>query len=65
MAVIVFDHGDSLKRMPPKLLRYISAIGDAEMKEGSGNDEVKKQFLLPHEYLFLCGDLIHRREVWK
>ena len=35
MAVIVFEHqSGSLKKMPPKLLRYISAIWDAEMKEG-------------------------------
>ena len=35
MAVIVFEHqGGSLKKMPQKLFKYISAIWDAEMKEG-------------------------------
>ena len=34
-AVIIFEHqGGSLKKIALKLLRYISAIGDAEMKEG-------------------------------
>ena len=35
MAVIIFEHqSGSLKRIPQKLLRYISAIWDAELKEG-------------------------------
>ena len=35
MAVIVFEHqSGSLKKMPHKLLKYVSAIWDAEMKEG-------------------------------
>ena len=35
MAVIIFEHqSDSLKKIPEKLLRYISAIWDAERKEG-------------------------------
>jgi hypothetical protein len=35
MAVIVFEHqSGSLKKIPRKLLRYISAIWDAETKEG-------------------------------
>ena len=35
MAVVIFEHqSGSLKRIPQKLLRYISAIWDAELKEG-------------------------------
>ena len=35
MAVVIFEHqSGSLKKIPQKLLRYISAIWDAEMKEG-------------------------------
>jgi hypothetical protein len=35
MAVIVFEHqSTSLKKIPHKLLKYISAIWDAELKEG-------------------------------
>ena len=35
MAVIIFEHqGGCLKKIPQKLLRYISAIWDAETKEG-------------------------------
>jgi hypothetical protein len=35
MAVIIFEHqSGSLKKIPQKLLKYISAIWDAELKEG-------------------------------
>ena len=35
MAVIIFEHqGGTLKKIPHKLLKYISSIWDAEMKEG-------------------------------
>jgi len=35
MAVVIFEHqSGSLKRIPQKLLRYVSAIWDAEMKDG-------------------------------
>ena len=35
MAVIIFEHqSGNLKKMPQKLLKYVSAIWDAEMKEG-------------------------------
>ena len=36
MAVIIFEHeSKSLKKIPQKLLKYISAIWDAEIKEGN------------------------------
>ena len=35
MAIIIFEHqSGSLKKIPQKLLRYVSAIWDAEMKDG-------------------------------
>jgi hypothetical protein len=54
MAVIVFEHqSGSLKKMPQKLLRYISAIWDAELKEG-------KPLSAPYFIVIRTGKKPHR-----
>jgi len=53
-AVIIFEHqSGSLKRMPQKLHRYISAIWDAEMKEG-------KPLSAPYFIVLRTGKKPHR-----
>jgi hypothetical protein len=54
MAVIVFEHqGGSLKKIPQKLLKYISAIWDTEMKEG-------KPLSAPYFIILRTGKKPHR-----
>ena len=56
MAVIVFEHqSGSLKGIPRKLLRYISAIWDAETKEG------KKVLSAPYFIVLRTAKRPHRR----
>jgi len=55
MAVIVFEHqSGSLKKIPRKLLRYISAIWDAETKEG------KKALSAPYFIVLRTAKKPHR-----
>ena len=55
MAVIIFEHqSSSLKKMPQKLLRYISAIWDAELKEG------KKTLSAPYFIVLRTGKKPHK-----
>ena len=54
MAVVIFEHqSGSLKKMPQKLLRYISAIWDAEAKEG-------KPLSAPYFIVLRSGKKPHR-----
>jgi hypothetical protein len=54
MAVIVFEHqSGSLKKIPQKLLKYISAIWEAEMKEG-------KPLSAPYFIILRTGKKSHR-----
>jgi DNA-binding protein Fis len=54
MAVIVFEHqSDSLKKIPQKLHKYISAIWDAETKEG-------KPLSAPYFIILRTGKKPHR-----
>ena len=55
MAVIVFEHqGGNLKKIPRKLHKYISAIWDAETKEG------KKVLSAPYFIILRTGKKPHR-----
>ena len=55
LAVIIFEHqSGSLKKMPQKLLRYISAIWDAELKEG------KKILSAPYFIVLRTGKKPHK-----
>ena len=55
MAVVIFEHqSGSLKKMPQKLLRYISAIWDAELKEG------KKILSAPYFLVLRTGKKPHK-----
>ena len=57
MTVIVFEHqGGSLKRIPQKLLKYVSAIWDAEMKKG------KKVLSAPYFIVLRTAKRRHRGE---
>ena len=54
MAVIIFEHqSGSIKKIPQKLLRYISAIWDAEMKDG-------KPLSAPYFIILRTGKKPHR-----
>jgi len=54
MAVVIFEHqSGSLKRIPQKLLRYVSAIWDAEMKE-------RKPLSAPYFIVLRTGKEPHR-----
>jgi len=54
MAVIVFEHqGGSLKKIPQKLLKYISAIWETEMKDG-------KPLSAPYFIVLRTGNKPHR-----
>ena len=54
MAVIIFEHqNSSLKEIPLKQIRYISAIWDAEMKEG-------KPLSIPYFIVLRTGKRPHR-----
>jgi len=54
MAVIIFEHqNSSLKEIPLKQIRYISAIWDAEMKEG-------KPLSIPYFIVLRTGKKPHR-----
>jgi hypothetical protein len=54
-AVIVFEHqSDSLDKIPAKLLRYISAIWDAEIKDG------KKVLSAPYFIVLRTGKRPHK-----
>jgi hypothetical protein len=55
MAVIVFEHqSDSLDKIPAKLLKYISAIWDAEIKDG------KKVLSAPYFIVLRTGKRPHK-----
>jgi hypothetical protein len=55
MAVVIFEHqSGSSKKMPQKLLRYISAIWDAELKEG------KKVLSAPYFIVLRTGKKPHK-----
>jgi hypothetical protein len=59
MAVIIFEHQNtSLKAIPEKLLRYISAIWDAERKEG------KKVLSAPYFLVLRTGKTPFRGRVY-
>ena len=57
MAVIIFEHqGGNLKKIPKKLLKYISAIWEAETKEG------KKILSAPYFIVLRTGKKPHRKK---
>ena len=59
MAIIIFEHqSGSLKRIPHKLLKYIAAIWDAEMKDG-------KPLSAPYFIVLRTGKKQHRGKLPK
>ena len=58
MAVIIFEHqSNDLKTIPEKLIRYISAIWQAELKEG-------KPLSTPYFIVLVCLTYVHTDRVW-